>query len=138
MQVRQARITGIVLIVLGIVAVFKLWWLVPAALLTLGGVVIYQRQRAIGRVGEAVQALLWGAGLAVLLLADFIFPGVLILGGVSLLLRGRETDIDGRLQALVARFRRAPAMKAPQSAPPAPVTVIDERERPATNETIRL
>ncbi|MCS6882870.1 MAG: hypothetical protein RMK84_17635 [Oscillochloridaceae bacterium] len=138
MQTRQARIAGIVLIVLGIVALFNLWWLVPAALLALGGVVIYQRQRAIGRVGEAVQALLWGMGLAALLLADVIFPGVLILGGVSLLLRGREAGIDARLQTLVARFRRGPAMSAPQSVPPAPVTVIDESERPATNETIRL
>lgn len=72
MHTRQARISGIVLIILGIVALFNLWWLVPAALLALGGVVIYQRQRAIGRVGEAVQALLWGAGLGALLLADVI------------------------------------------------------------------
>jgi hypothetical protein len=138
MQARQTRITGIILIVLGIVAVFKLWWLLPAALLALGGAVIYRRQRAIGRVAEAVQALLWGVGLAALLLADFIFPGVLILGGVSLLLRGREGDMDARLRTMVARLRRAPATSAPQSAPPPPVTVIAENERPATNETIRL
>ncbi|MGQ9928356.1 MAG: hypothetical protein ACUVS4_15995 [Chloroflexaceae bacterium] len=138
MQARQARITGIILIVLGIVAVFKLWWLVPAALLALGGAVIYRRQRANGRVGEAVQALLWGVGLAALLLADLIFPGVLILGGVSLLLRGREADIDARLQSLIAHLRHAPLTSAPQSAPAPPVTVIAENERPATNETIRL
>jgi len=138
MQARQTRITGIILIVLGIVAIFKLWWLLPAALLALGGAVIYRRQRAIGRVAEAVQALLWGVGLAALLLADFIFPGVLILGGASLLLRGREGDIDARLRTMVARLRRAPATSAPQSAPPPPVTVIAENERAATNETIRL
>lgn len=62
----------------------------------------------------------------------------MILGGISLLLRGREASIDARLQTLIARFRRGPAMRAPQGAPPAPVTVVEESERAATNETIRL
>lgn len=137
---QRARYAGIALVILGVVAVFNLWWLVPAALLATGGVVIYRRQRAIGRRGEAVQALLWGMGLAVLLLADFIFPGVLILGGASLLLRGREAAADDRLQAIVARFRRqrTPAVSAQPVASPTRLPVEDTAERPATNETIRL
>lgn len=154
----QARNAGIVLIVLGVVAIFNLWWLVPPALLAGGGVAIYLRQRAIGRRGEAIQALLWGVGLAVLLAADFIFPGVLLLGGASLLLRGREAQADDRVQATVARFarRRAPAVTAPSvpamAAPQAPVaapqtpapqpaprvTVVDTTQQTSNGETIRL
>ncbi len=137
---QRTRYAGIALVILGVVAVFNLWWLVPAALLATGGLVIYRRQRAIGRRGEAVQALLWGVGLAVLLLADFIFPGVLILGGASLLLRGREAAADDRLQAVVARFRRrrTPAVSAPTIVSPTRLPVEDAAERPATNETVRL
>jgi hypothetical protein len=147
----QARYAGIALIVLGVVAVFNLWWIIPPALLAGGGVAIYLRQRAIGRRGEAVQALLWGVGLAALLAVDFIFPGVLLLGGASLLLRGREAQADDRVQATVARFarRRAPAVTAPSvpamAAPQAPVappvqrvTVVDTTEQGANGETIRL
>ncbi|NWF81936.1 MAG: hypothetical protein HXY37_18125 [Chloroflexi bacterium] len=137
---QRARYAGIALVILGVVAVFNLWWLVPAALLATGGLVIYRRQWAIGRRGEAVQALLWGVGLAVLLLADFIFPGVLILGGASLLLRGHEAAADDRLQAVVARFRRrrTPAVNAPTNAPLTRLPVEEAAERPATNETVRL
>lgn len=136
---QRTRYAGIALVILGVVAVFNLWWLVPAALLATGGLVIYRRQRAIGRRGEAVQALLWGVGLAVLLLADFIFPGVLILGGASLLLRSHEAAADDRLQAVVARFRRrSPAVNAPTIAPLTRLPVEEAAERPATNETVRL
>jgi hypothetical protein len=144
---QQARYAGFALIALGAVAVFDLWWAIPIALLAGGGVAIYQRQRAIGRTGEAVQALLWGVGLAVLLLVGFIFPGVLLLGGASLLLRGREAQADARVQAVAARFarRRAPAVTAAPSAPQAPaarpaqpVTIVDTTEQPATSETVRL
>ncbi len=148
---QQTRYAGIALIVFGIVAVFNLWWLIPSALLAGGGAAIYQRQRASGRTGDAVQALLWGVGLAVLMLADFVFPGVLLLGGASLLLRGREPQADARVQATVARFarRRAPAVTATpaptMSAPQAPVaqpqqrvTIVNSTEQPSTSETVRL
>lgn len=148
---QQTRYAGIALIVFGIVAVFNLWWLIPSALLAGGGAAIYQRQRASGRTGDAVQALLWGVGLAVLMLADFVFPGVLLLGGASLLLRGRELQADARVQATVARFarRRAPAVTATpaptMSAPQAPVaqpqqrvTIVNSTEQPSTSETVRL
>lgn len=138
---KQARYAGIGLIVLGVIAIFNLWWLIPAALLAGGGVAIYQRQRALGRRGEAVQALLWGIGLAVLLLLDFVFPGVLLLGGASLLLRGREGQADDRVQAAVARFgrRRTPTMpvpQAPMAQPQPPATVVSTD--PGASETVRL
>lgn len=138
----QTRYAGIALIVLGVVAVFGLWWLIPSALLAAGGVAIYRRQRAIGRRGEAFQALLWGVGLALLLLVDFVFPGVLLLGGASLLLRGREVQADDRVQATVARLlrRRVPAVSATTAQPQAhqQVTVVSVPEAPASNETVRL
>lgn len=141
---QQARYAGIALIALGVVAIFNLWWAIPLALLAGGGIAIYQRQRALGRTGEAVQALLWGVGLAVLLLFSSIFPGVLLLGGASLLLRGREAQADAYVQGVIARFarRRTPATpsatQAPVARPAQPVTIVDTTEQPATNETVRL
>lgn len=141
---QQTRIAGIALIVFGVVAVFNLWWLIPSALLVGGGTAIYLRQRSIGRRGEAVQALLWGVGLALLLTVDFIFPGVLLLGGASLLLRGHEAKADERVQAVVARFarRRTPAVTA-TPAPQAPqaqqrVSIVEAAEQPNTSPTVRL
>ena len=49
----QARLIGFLLIALGIVALFKLWWLVPIALLVGGGIAIYRRQRDLD--GPAIQ-----------------------------------------------------------------------------------
>ena len=142
---QQARYAGFALIALGAVAFLDLWWAIPLALLAGGGIAIYQRQRALGRTGEAVQALLWGVGLAVLLLLGTVFPGVLLLGGASLLLRGREAQADARVQAVAARFarRRAPAVTAAPAAPQAPaarqpVTIVPATEQPATSETVRL
>jgi hypothetical protein len=142
----QARTVGIVLIALGVVAIFNLWWLLPAALLATGGMVIYQRQKALNRTGEAVQGALWGIGLAVLLLLDFILPGVLLLGGASLLLRGREAAFEARIFGAVGRFsrRRTPALTAtPAPRTPAPpiqaVPVVERRESQTnSNETVRL
>jgi hypothetical protein len=147
----NTRYAGVALITLGLIAVFNLWWLIPPALLAGGGVAIYLRQRQIGRTGEAVQALLWGLGLAALLAADFLFPGVLLLGGLSLLLRGREARAAASVDGVVARFarRRTPAVTAPatpaMAAPQAPaaqpqqrVTVVETTERPSGNETVRL
>lgn len=145
----QARYAGIALIGLGIVAIFDLWWVLPAALLAAGGIAIYRRQKALGRNGEAVQAALWGLGLALLMLVDFLLPGVLLLGGASLLMRGREAQVEARALAVVGRFgrRRAPAVtatptmtapQAPVAAPPQRVTIVDPREQVTGNETVRL
>ncbi len=141
---KQARNAGITLIGLGLVALFHLWWALPPALLVTGGVLIYQRQKARGHTGAAVQAVLWGVGLAVLLLAHFIMPGVLLLGGTSLLMRGREAAVEAEVFALVGRFSRrrapvaplAPVMGAPTT--PQRVTIVETREVASGTETTRL
>ncbi|WP_322487968.1 hypothetical protein [Chloroflexus sp.] len=99
----QTRLIGLLLVALGIVAIFKLWWLVPMALLAGGGIAIYRRQRSLGRTNEAVQALLWGVGLALLSLINLVWPGILVLGGVSLLLIGREAEVEQRMWALLGQ-----------------------------------
>lgn len=136
----QARIVGIVLIVLGVVAILDLWWLVPAALLAGGGIAIYRRQRVLGRTGEAVQAALWGLGLAFLFLIDAIIPGVLLLGGASLLLRGREQAVEQRAQLLITQVasRRRAAAPAQPVAVSAPQVTIVSAEQPNTSDTVRL
>ncbi len=100
----QTRLIGLILITIGVVAIFRLWWLVPVVLLAGGGIVIYRRQRNLGRIDEAVQALLWGVGLALLSLFKLLWPGILILGGVSLLLRGREAEVEQRMWALLGQL----------------------------------
>ncbi|MEI7769411.1 MAG: hypothetical protein WCI67_05450 [Chloroflexales bacterium] len=138
---KQTRVAGIALIALGVVAVFHLWWAIPSVLLAAAGVAIYRRQRALGRTNEAVQGALWGVGLAVLMLLHFVFPGVLLLGGASLLLRGRELDADqrahGMLATITSRRAAAPAQPVAQPAAQQPkVTIINEQ--PSTGETVRL
>ncbi|MFV9503319.1 MAG: hypothetical protein AB4911_02005 [Oscillochloridaceae bacterium umkhey_bin13] len=134
---QQARMAGLALIVLGVMVIFNLWWMLPAALMATGGVVIYRRQRALGRTGEAVQGALWGLGLALLLVLDFVFPGVLLLGGASLLLRGREAAAEARVFGVIGSLSRrrnvrpTPVMAAPQqniNAPDQRVTVVERRE----------
>jgi hypothetical protein len=149
---QQSRIAGISLIALGVVAIFNLWWIVPVGLLAGGGVYLYRQRKQMGRSREAVQFAFWGLGLAVLYLTDLIFPGVLILVGLSLLMRGREQDVEARVQRGLGRFNRrrsanavneqdqtalqATTMAAPvqQSARPAETA----QEQPAVGETVRL
>jgi hypothetical protein len=138
---KQTRVAGIALIALGVVAIFHLWWAIPSVLLAAGGVAIYRRQRALGRTNEAVQGALWGVGLALLLLIDFVFPGVLLLGGASLLLRGRELEAEQRVQHMLANVTsRRSAAPAPAPAQPVAqqpkVTIISDQ--PTTGETVRL
>ncbi len=135
----QTKFIGILLIALGMFAIFRLWWLLPALLLGGAGVYIYQRQHKAGRMGEAVQGGLWGLGLALLYLIDFIFPGVLLLGGASLLLRGHEQNADVRVQNAITRVRNFRAKAAVNTSAPASTNVsIVEEEKPATGETVRL
>ena len=135
---QQARYAGIALIVLGVVAVLNLWGLIPLALLAGGGYAIYRRQQALGRPNEAIQALLWGVGLAALMALDAVWPGVLLLGGASLLLRGREAQAEQRVAALIGQVTRRRAPAAP-SAPASSVTIVSD-EQPAANpnQTVRL
>ncbi len=134
---KHARNTGIALIVIGLIAVFHLWWAVPTALLAAGGVAIYRRQKALGRTGEAVQSALWGLGLAALMLAHFLLPGVLLLGGTSLLMRGHEAEVEAHALALVGRFSRRRAPLAPTMSTQR-ITISEAREATSGSETVRL
>jgi hypothetical protein len=135
----QTRYIGISLLVIGLVAVLNLWWLLPVVALSAVGVYIYRRQRAIGRTNEAVQALLWGVGLGVLSMIGF-FPWVLLLGGVSLLLRGNEQQVDTRLSASLnqmgSRVRGRIAARKNRNTS-TQVQIVDET-KPVSNETVRL
>ncbi|NTV63572.1 MAG: hypothetical protein HGA65_08560, partial [Oscillochloris sp.] len=123
-----------VLIVVGVVAILNVWWAIPPVLLAGGGVAIYQRQRSMGRTSEAVQAGLWGVGLAVLLLLHFLIPGVLLLAGASLLLRGRELEADQRVRQLLASALSRRSLG--RAAQPTKVTIVDEHQ--PSGETVRL
>lgn len=144
---KQSRYLGIALIVLGVLAVLGLWGLLPTLVLGAAGVYLYTQRRQIGRIGEAVHGGLWLLGLALLFLVDFVFPGVLLLAGLSLLLRGREHEVDSRVQHFLTHFKsqqrtvNAPprAQQAPvQSSPVAPTTPAENDEAASTGETIRL
>lgn len=145
---QQTWILGIFLIVLGLVLWLNLWWLVLPGILLAGGVLGYRQRRSVGRVNEAVQIGLWGVGLSLLFLLDFFFPGVLLLAGLSILARGREAQIDDRLQRFVGRARVRPSatrsigvQQVPVTThPQAPVTspVAPPNDTPAVGETTRL
>jgi hypothetical protein len=100
----RMRYLGIALIVLGVFAALQLWFLLPVVILGSVGAYVYMERRREGRVVAAVQSALWLMGMALLFLVDFIFPGVLILAGVSLLLRGNEPGVDVRVSGLLSRF----------------------------------
>ena len=93
LNAQQTRIAGFALIAFAVVMILDLWWLLPVAMLGGAGVAIYRRERSIGQINSAVQGGLWGLGLAVLYVLGAIFPGVLLLGGASLLLRGNEATL---------------------------------------------
>lgn len=136
MNQQQTRYAGIALITLAVVIIFNLWGLIPVALLAGGGAMIYQRERSMGRTNSAVQAGLWGLGLALLYMLDFVLPGVLLLAGASLLLRGKEDQADARVQRVLSRMphrRIAPVAPAASTAPAQPkVTIVNDEK------TIRL
>lgn len=139
---RQAKYLGIALIALGVFTILRLWWLIPALVLAGAGIFVYMQRRGLGRVNEAVQFGLWGIGLALLTLVKLVFPGVLLLAGASLLLRGREQEIDNRVQALIARFginRGSGTAITPTNPAASQATKISiVEEQPATGETTRL
>ena len=130
---KQSVTAGILLIALGFIWWLNLWWLIWPGALVAAGVIAYRQRRIVGRPVEAVQAALWCIGLALLFLLDFIWPGVLFLAGASVLIRGRETQIDeGIRRALVqaAKTRRA----APRSIPrqQVPITTSQVPVAPTT------
>ncbi len=140
---RRSAAVGIGLIILGVIWWLNLWWLLLPGALIAGGVAAYIQRRAM-RASEAVQIGLWGVGLGLLLLADFLFPGVLFLAGVSILARGREPKIDAQVQRFVSGLRRPRAAPRSPETTSVPITVHpgsaphSTMERPATGETTRL
>ena len=139
---QQTAVIGAFLIALGLVMWLNLWWLIAPGALLAGGVLAYRQRRRLGRPAEAVQALLWCFGLALLFLTGF-WLGVLFLAGASLLLRGRELQADTMIQQALtqARTRRSPSrsittQQVPISAPPAAST--SEYEGPTTGNTTKL
>src|SRR3712207_1840086 len=94
---------GIGLIVLGIFALTGFWWLLPTLLLAGGGYYIYTNQRSQGRLNEALVGGLWGVGLALTWLTGWWVAGVLLLAGATLLMRGREHQIDAAVQRVLGR-----------------------------------
>ena len=105
---------GVLLIGLGLVWWLNLWPLLLPGALLVGGAAAYVQRRKLGRTVEAVQVGMWGAGLALLFMLGFVFPGVLLLAGASVLARGREGQIDAAVQQLIGRFgRRSASRQAP-------------------------
>lgn len=140
---RRSAAIGIGLIVLGVIWWLNLWWLLLPGALIAGGVAAYIQRRAT-RASEAVQIGLWGVGLGLLLLIDFLFPGVLFLAGISILVRGREMEIDTQVQRFVGGLRRPRSTPRSPETTSVPITVHPGNaphpamDRPATGETTRL
>jgi hypothetical protein len=143
LNTRQPAALGAVLIVFGLVIWLNLWWLVAPGALIAAGVLAYRQRRLIGRPVEAVQALLWCFGLAVLFLTHF-WIGVLFLAGLSLLLRGRELTVDAAIQqALQRRSQRSvartnPVQQVPITTQPPATPPANTYETPTTGDTTRL
>lgn len=140
---RRSAVIGIGLIVLGIIWWLNLWWLLLPGALIAGGVAAYIQRRAT-RTSDAVQAVLWGVGLGLLVLIDFLFPGVLFLTGVSILARGREVEIDARMRRFISGLRRPRSTEHPPETSNVPITVSPgaaphiSADRAATGDTMRL
>lgn len=132
-------VVGALLIGLAIVWWLNLWGLILPVALIAGGVLGYQQRRRIGDAVGAVQAGLWLAGLGLLFLLHFVFPGVLLLAGASILLRGRELQADDQVQAFLANLGsrgRTPQTTLPRQS--VPVSVEHSTDAATTNETTRL
>ena len=109
------RLLGIAAIVIGLLVAVRMLWLLPPLLLIGGGLVFYRYQKVLGRTDRALQGALWGVGLGIGLLTSLLFPAVFVLAGASLLLRGREAQIDAQLRGwwkVLAIGRQAKAIAA--------------------------
>jgi 4-amino-4-deoxy-L-arabinose transferase-like glycosyltransferase len=136
---RRTAVLGIFLIALGFIWWMNLWWLLLPAALVAGGVIGYLQRRAAGRMDEALHSALWGVGLGILFLAQFVWPGILFLAGGSILLRGREAQIQTFVEQQAARARgrirpsrpaeRVPVETVPSSAVPIQAVPIGDTTR---------
>ena|SRR5690348_1980228 len=142
---------GAFLIGLGVVWWLHLWSLLLPAALLIGGVVAYQQRRRMGRTVEGIQVGLWGVGLGLLFMLHFIWPGVLFLAGASMLVRGREANVDTYVQNALSQARRRPAVARPTPTQHVPITTsqpvplspsqphpVVTESKSSTGETTRL
>src|SRR5690242_13072333 len=128
---RQTAMVGGFLIVMGLVIWLNLWWLVWPGALVAAGVAAYRQRRLIGRPVEAVQAGLWCFGLALLFLTHF-WIGVLFLAGLSLLLRGRELQVDAAIQQAISQASARRAAPRPIATQQVPITTQAPATPPAS------
>jgi hypothetical protein len=139
MDQRTLRYLGIGLIALGVFAALRLWFLLPVVILGGVGAFLYVERRREGRTAAAVQSGLWLSGMGLLLMIDFVFPGVLLLAGASLLLRGQEAQADQRVSEALARMGvQLPAAGQPNGARSVAIEHSATQPEPNTGETTRL
>ena len=140
---RQGAVLGIFLIAIGLVWWLNLWWLLLPGALMIGGAAGYLQRRAAGRTAEGMQLALWGIGLGLLFLLGFVWPGILFLAGASVLLNGREAQVESYAQNALARVRNratrrgSPAEQVPVETIPSMIVPINSAG-PASSETNRL
>lgn len=144
MNRQQNVVVGAFLIGLALVWWLHLGWLVWPGVLAAAGVVAYNQRRKAGRVTEAVQAGLWLLGLSLVFLLHVVFPGIVLLIGASILIRGREQQVDDQIQQLVQNATKPrstghslPTQHVPVTAPTTKATG-SEQEYSTTGETTRL
>jgi hypothetical protein len=78
--------------------------------------------------------------MGLLLLINFVFPGVLLLAGASLLLRGHEAQADQRVNELLSRMgvQLPAAAGRPAGAQNVAIDHSSAQAEPNTGETTRL
>ncbi|NOK60792.1 MAG: hypothetical protein GFH27_549289n225 [Chloroflexi bacterium AL-W] len=144
---QQTATLGIGLITFGVIVWLNLWWLVVPGLLISGGALAYAQRRSVNRIAEAVQLGLWGVGLGIFAIPFMPFiAGFFLLGGTSLLIRGREDKADTFVQRMLGRVRRrssSPSVsvqQVPITQQPTVVTPTTQQDvhEPSTGETTRL
>lgn len=126
---KATRYVGFSLVIAGFFALVGMWWMLPVVILASVGGYVYTERRKEGRIAAAVQSGLWLIGLAVLwLFSAIIFPpGILVLAGASLLIRGHEPKVDERVREFLAKIG---IKLAPAATTPAPVVAASQ---PAPN-----
>jgi hypothetical protein len=156
MNIPQQRTmyAGIALIVLGVLYITGLASILPAIVLAGGGAFLYTNQRKRGQLDQALIGGLWGVGLALIWFTGAWVPGLLVLGGLTLLMRGREQQTDAKVQRLVVQSQAAfqqisgqartalqarSARRSTSATPSQPnsVTIINA-DTPTTGDTTRL
>ncbi|HEU4323817.1 MAG TPA: hypothetical protein VFS21_11765 [Roseiflexaceae bacterium] len=139
---QQSVSIGTIMIGVGLLWWLNLWWLLVPGILAVGGAIGYVQRRTYGRPVEAVQIGLWGVGLGLLFLLGFVWPGILLLAGLSILLRGREIEADTAIQNALARIANR-GRAAPSPVQQVPIVThqsfqVQQEEKASTGETRRL